>query len=371
MKVLTAETMGKAKKPVPEEEPEEIDDPVEEEDGDEEEEDSEDNAETARKFISGLAPDIRNRVFALLGLQKDYDALHAKYIEEMCELEKRYDALYTPLYERRRDVVQGSVEPTAEEIGATAKITEIVDEDTKVAPADDTGVKGIPNFWLGALKNNEVTEDLIKERDEPCLKHLVDITAKNFDNPNKGFTLNFYFSDNIYFTNTVLTKTYHLDDEDEIMLEKADGCTINWKPEQNLTVILKKKKQKQKGGKNTRVVTKPEPCDSFFNFFSPPQIPEDDDEDKEEDEDDSDDLEERIEMDYEVGRTIKDRIVSNAVDWYTGEAIKPLELPPGMGQGDDELPDDEDEEIEDDKDSMLKKIKNPANPGQPPECKQQ
>ena len=62
------------------------------------------------------------------------------------------------------------------------------------------------------------------------------------------------------------------------------SCEIDWKPGKNLTVIMKKKKQRAKGGKQTRTVTKEEPCESFFNFFKPPQIPEDmDDDDDDED----------------------------------------------------------------------------------------
>jgi nucleosome assembly protein 1-like 1 len=42
-----------------------------------------------------------------------------------------------------------------------------------------------------------------------------------------------------------------------------------------LTQKLLKKKPK-KGSKNAKPITKTEECESFFNFFSPPQVPEDD-----------------------------------------------------------------------------------------------
>ena len=38
------------------------------------------------------------------------------------------------------------------------------------------------------------------------------------------------------------------------------------------------KKKPRKGSKNTKPITKTEDCDSFFNFFSPPQVPDDDEE---------------------------------------------------------------------------------------------
>ena len=41
------------------------------------------------------------------------------------------------------------------------------------------------------------------------------------------------------------------------------------------------KKKPKKGALNTKPVTKTEQCDSFFNFFNPPQVPEDDDIDQE------------------------------------------------------------------------------------------
>lgn len=37
------------------------------------------------------------------------------------------------------------------------------------------------------------------------------------------------------------------------------------------------KKKPRKGSKNAKPMTKTEDCPSFFNFFSPPQVPDDDD----------------------------------------------------------------------------------------------
>jgi nucleosome assembly protein 1-like 1 len=51
---------------------------------------------------------------------------------------------------------------------------------------------------------------------------------------------------------------------------------IEWIPGKNLTTKVLKKKPK-KGAKNTKPVTKTERCESFFNFFSPPQVPDEED----------------------------------------------------------------------------------------------
>lgn len=248
------------------------------------------------------------------------------------------------------------MDATEDEIAKGSKVVEVKEEGEE--KADSGAPKGIPGFWYNALKNNEMVEEVIHQRDEEALKALCDITAKNFDDPQKGFTLTFHFMPNDYFTNTELTKTYHLVEDDEILIEKCEGCDIDWKPGQDLTVVIKKKKQKHKGGKNTRVVTKEEPCETFFNFFKPPQVPDDDDE--EEDDDVLEEREELVEQDYEIGRTIKDRIIPRAVDWFTGEAMPRLPMfdHPGGDMGDD---DDDDEGGQ----KML-----PGADGNP-ECKQQ
>lgn len=62
----------------------------------------------------------------------------------------------------------------------------------------------------------------ISERDEGALKYVKDIKWSRIDNP-KGFKLEFFFETNPFFKNTVLTKTYHMIDEDEPILEKAIG----------------------------------------------------------------------------------------------------------------------------------------------------
>ena len=62
----------------------------------------------------------------------------------------------------------------------------------------------------------------ISERDEDALKSLKDIKWCRIDDP-KGFKLDFFFDTNPYFKNSVLTKVYHMIDDDEPILEKAIG----------------------------------------------------------------------------------------------------------------------------------------------------
>lgn len=62
----------------------------------------------------------------------------------------------------------------------------------------------------------------ISERDEEALKYIKDIKWCRIDDP-KGFKLEFFFDTNPFFKNSVLTKIYHMIDDDEPILEKAIG----------------------------------------------------------------------------------------------------------------------------------------------------
>jgi nucleosome assembly protein 1-like 1 len=46
------------------------------------------------------------------------------------------------------------------------------------------------------------------------------------------------------------------------------------------------------------------PTESFFNFFNPPKAPTDDDDD-----DVATDIEERLELDYQLGEDIKEKLI--------------------------------------------------------------
>lgn len=93
--------------------------------------------------------------------------------------------------------------------------------------------------------------------------------------------------------------------------------------------------------KQTRVVKVTVPTESFFNFFSPPKAPSDDDDDV------ASDIEERLELDYQLGEDIKEKLIPRAIDWFTGEALQYEEFDEEADA--DELDEDEDEDEEDDR----------------------
>nr|VDD17805.1 unnamed protein product [Brassica rapa] len=265
--------------------------------------------------LENLTPKIRRRVEVLREIQGKHDEIEAKFREERAALEAKYQKLYQPLYTKRYEIVNGAIE------------VEGAQEDVKMDQGEEKTAeeKGVPSFWLTALKNNDVISEEITERDEGALMYLKDIKWCKIEEP-KGFKLEFFFDQNPYFKNTLLTKAYHMIDEDEPLLEKAIGTEIDWYPGKCLTQKILKKKPK-KGAKNAKPITKTEDCESFFNFFSPPQVP-DDDEDI--DEDRAEELQNLMEQDYDIGSTIREKIIPHAVSWFTGEAIEGEEKEAGL-----------------------------------------
>ncbi|KAJ5216491.1 uncharacterized protein N7498_002898 [Penicillium cinerascens] len=286
-----------------------------------------------------------------LGIQKEHAKLEAQFQEEVLELEKKYFAKFTPLYQRRSTIVNGGVEPTESEVEAGKEDEEEEEEEEEEnneaeEEKKDEGesMNGIPEFWLSAMKNQISLAEMITERDEEALKNLTDIRMEYLDRP--GFRLIFEFAENEFFTNKTISKTYYYKDENgyggDFIYDHAEGSKIDWKADQDLTLRLESKKQRNKNTKQTRVVKVSVPTESFFNFFSPPQPPTDDDESV------ASDIEERLELDYQLGEDIKEKLIPRAIDWFTGEALQFEEL--GDEMDPDEFEDEEDEEDEDEDD---------------------
>ncbi|KAJ5645541.1 Nucleosome assembly protein 1 [Penicillium longicatenatum] len=299
-------------------------------------------------YIESLPPVVRRRVAGLKGVQKEHSKLEAQFQEEVLELEKKYFAKFTPLYERRATIINGGVEPTEAEVEA-GKEDEEEDEENNDAEekkeAEGEAMAGIPEFWLSAMKNQISLAEMITERDEEALKQLTDIRMEYLDQP--GFRLIFEFAENEFFTNKTISKTYYYKDESgyggDFIYDHAEGSKIDWKAEKDLTLRLESKKQRNKNPRRQdqrayRVL---------LQLLLPPQPPTDDDESV------ASDIEERLELDYQLGEDIKEKLIPRAIDWFTGEALQFEELgddmdPDEFDDEDDE--DDEDEEDEDDED---------------------
>lgn len=203
-------------------------------------------------YIESLPASVRRRVAGLKGVQKDHSKLEAEFQEEVLQLEKKYFAKFTPLYETRAKIVNGASEPSEEQVKIGEQVDEDEDdEDTPEAELNkDEGkdVKGIPEFWLSAMKNQISLAEMITDRDEAALKHLTDIRMEYLDRP--GFRLIFEFEENDFFTNKSITKTYFYQEENgyggDFIYDHAEGDKVDWKAGKDLTVRIESKKQRNK-----------------------------------------------------------------------------------------------------------------------------
>jgi len=335
-----------------------------------------------------LPKPVKRLVKALKKIQVKHVDIEVEFFKELHDLEMKYEKLFEPLYEKRCEIVNGTVYPTDEECdyqSDSEKENELSNEVQKVKLEDEEmkepeiDIKGIPEFWLTAIKNAPSVADMIEEYDEPILKHLIDIKAVTVREP-MSFYIEFHFEPNDFFTNTVLTKTYELrlspDPSDVFSFEgpeivKSKGCTIDWKKGKNVTVKTIKKKQKHKARGAVRTVTKTVQNDSFFNFFNPPAVPEDEEQELDEE------TQNVLNNDFEVGNLFKDRIIPHAVLFFTGENMIDDEFDEEDEDEDEEDYEDEEDEDDDDDDENDKGLNRKKSQGkqtnqqQPPECKQQ
>ncbi|NXD66815.1 NP1L4 protein, partial [Eolophus roseicapillus] len=276
---------------------------------------------TPSSYIETLPKAVKRRIDALKQLQVKCAHIEAKFYEEVHDLERKYAALYQPLFDKRREFINGEAEPTDAEsewhseneeedkLAGDLKNVVVIEE-----KAEEANVKGIPDFWFTIFRNVDMLSELVQVSFSSEMNNLC-----------SSFSLEFHFGPNDYFSNSVLTKTYKMKSEpdktDPFSFEgpeivDCEGCTIDWKKGKNVTVKIIKKKQKHKGRGTVRTITKQVPNDSFFNFFSP--IKEKSNCLALQDED----SEFTLAADFEIGHFFRERIVPRAVLYFTGEAIE-------------------------------------------------
>ena len=314
-------------------------------------------------YIESLPAPVRRRINGLKGVQAEHAKLEVKFQAEILALEKKYLSQYQPLYDRRAQIVAGSIEPTEAEIQAGVESEDETNEDVEQTEQKGDNSSGIPEFWLTAMKNVGSLAEMITSRDEEALKSLTDIRMSYLDRP--GFKLIFTFAQNEFFTNSSLSKTYYYQEEagygGDFVYDHADGDAIAWNEGKDLTVRYETKKQRNKNTKQTRIVKRTVPVESFFNFFKPPMVPEDDAEDV------SSDIDERLELDYQIGEDIKEKLIPRAIDWFTGAALAYEELDESM-DGEEFEDYEEDDGVSDSEES---EDNNSAPKTDPQECRQQ
>lgn len=338
---------------------------------------------------------LSGKINALKNNQVKLIQMESKFYEELHALECRYAKLYAPLLDHRSKILNGEHEPTSEEItwkykqnganndwGNANEVTDLMREMgekltfnekemeehsfTLNELSDPKNYTGVPLFWRQAFNRTDLINDMIQEHDNEVIDCLQDIKCIMNDTKPYGYTLEFHFRENEFFTNKVLYKSYELTCDphpeyplsyDGPVMYKCTGTIINWNKGKDVTVRTVKKRQKHKSTGTVRVVYKECKVDSFFNFFDLPtsdgirpsyrEILNPGQNTMENDDMDDEIGEDLCNADFEIGHFFKEYIVPKALLYYTGDLIDKDE---GEDLDDYSQEDDDDDDENDDND---------------------
>ncbi|GAQ80299.1 Nucleosome assembly protein NAP-1 [Klebsormidium nitens] len=196
----------------------------------------------------GLPPSAQRRLRALQFLHQQRVALKQARDADLRKIEDDLFACAEGLLDRRRFVVVGKERSTERQALAVA------DDAKKGGSARFVENMVVPRFWLLALKGCPVTVELIRRADERILAYLADVRAARLP---KGLRIDFEFLPNPFIENEVLSRTYTLTDDTQVVVE-TEATPVKWR--EGVYDITAKK---GKGGSSRSGSTA-----SFFSLFT-------------------------------------------------------------------------------------------------------
>ena len=157
----------------------------------------------------------------------EYDSLTDQYDKKFLELDEKIDSIVTTKEKEKIEITQEE----KEKYGITD---------------DDAEVKEIEDYWEKVIINSRYFT--ITDKDKIILKYLHKVKMVKFPGNNNhninDFRIDFYFKENEFFSNEILSKTYIY--QKDATLKKAEGTKIEWKsPDKNTTIEKVRKKEKK------------------------------------------------------------------------------------------------------------------------------
>jgi len=203
--------------------------------------------------------------------QNEIDSLNEKASEEILKVEQKYNKLRRPFFDKRNDLI-----------------------------------KKIPNFWVTAYVNHPQITAILDEEEEECLHYLTKLEVEEFDDIKSGYRIKFFFDENPFFENDLLTKEFHLGTSEP----SSNATAIKWKDGMDLT--KHSQEQNNKAGKKRPHQTPR----TFFTWFNDNSDPSSDD----------------------IAEVIKDDMWPNPLQYF---------LVPDIEGGENGLEGDSDEDVDD------------------------
>ncbi|KAM9068543.1 protein SET-like [Sarcophilus harrisii] len=157
-------------------------------------------------------------------VQSEIDKLNEQASAEILKVEQSYSQLRQPFFQKRSE-----------------------------------WIARIPDFWVTTLVSHPQMSSLLGDEDEEALRHLTRIDVIEFEDVKSGYRIDFYFGENPYFENKVISKEFRLEEGGDLASKATE---IHWKSGKDLTrrpnqILIK-------GGRK-RFLEEP---DSFFTWFS-------------------------------------------------------------------------------------------------------
>ncbi|KAL4143435.1 hypothetical protein QTP88_005766 [Uroleucon formosanum] len=161
-----------------------------------------------------MSQEVKRRVRALKRI-----ILALRFKTEVHLFKLKYQKVYEPYINKQTYIIQKNHEPTKSEYSSSEE------EDEQVPRYHELGEvgleqckqepKGIPDFWLVYMKDSYKFSSNILSHDEPIIRLFSDIRC-NLSEEYIGFTMDFHFTPNEWFTNNVLTLKFVEDPSDNI-----------------------------------------------------------------------------------------------------------------------------------------------------------
>uniref|UniRef100_A0A8C0ZLE6 Protein SET n=1 Tax=Castor canadensis TaxID=51338 RepID=A0A8C0ZLE6_CASCN len=156
-------------------------------------------------------------------VQNEIDRLIEQASEEILKVEQKYNKLRQPFFQKRSELISK-----------------------------------IPNFWATFVSHPQVSA-LLGEEDEEALRYLTRVEVTEFEDIKSRYRIDFYFDENPYFENKVLSKEFYLNESGD---PSSKSTEIKWKSGKDLT---KSSSQTQNKASRKRQHKEPE---SFFTWFT-------------------------------------------------------------------------------------------------------
>ena len=173
----------------------------------------------------------RDRFKGLYMLSEDCIRIKEEFMKEVTTLKEKTLKRRVPILRERDEVIDGKISDFDQYLPAyddrrlrlqdeVQKIVEgkcyhkkKLDAKKKAAHTPTKvdhlhGQKGIPDFWRTAVTHNLILQDYIKDKDFKVLDYISHMyAAKSFDYPSQVYECALHFTENPYFSNSVLNLT--------------------------------------------------------------------------------------------------------------------------------------------------------------------